>query len=656
MLSLVGVGSLGIGTAFAGATMALKSFAFTTRDLGIFGRQLGMNIEQLKEVKALGDKFGVGWDTAQGSLKQFAKSMDDVKHHYGQAWGYLNDHNLGDLLKKMDAAPNMKAAFDVFLEGLKGVSNPVKRREIAEQILGTDQWATVAREMTPRLVADIRKNIPKTSPEEEEAANRFVENWTKMENAVEKFEKRVLGPALPGVTTLMDQLGKPVGTGLATTVGMISTGLSGINKAIKELRDGHPLNAIGELGGAGKKNLESLLDAFGVGGGAPSSQDAKASEAARAAAQAAIRERERRRDELNTRIDEMPAGSVARSRSVEQRDKLSEEIRKLRETLEKSGVQPTAFNGVGGGGVGSLIQNASFGGFGAGGMRGGSFGWGGRGPAGTGMLAGGGRATIEGGAPRGDGMGSRGGARMSEMMGYAMDQLRREGVPEEHLRRAASHLVGQAQMESGLDPNTVHDNGTGYGIYGARDPTPGRGRRTDMLRWLAANGYAKNSAEGQMRYMAREAMSGRYGQTRRILMGRGTGDVDLDTNKITGEFEAPKKINRRSGAVERAYGAGADLTRGMFPSVNSREDWSGASGAVPHPYPGSWNAGAQAPSAGDRMLKGAFGLGGPQSVDAKGSVTIHLGGELEKAPARVETDGMFRDVKINRSGGQLTDI
>ncbi len=144
------------------------------------------------------------------------------------------------------------------------------------------------------------------------------------------------------------------------------------------------------------------------------------------------------------------------------------------------------------------------------------------------------------------------------MMRYAMDQLRREGVPEAHLRQAAAHLVGQAQMESGLDPNKVHDGGTGFGIYGARDPQPGRGRRTDMFRWLDKNGYARNSAEGQMRYMAHEAMSGRFKQTRGILMGEGSGDIERDTNTITREFESPRIVNRRSGAVRNALGVGPE--------------------------------------------------------------------------------------------------
>lgn len=163
-----------------------------------------------------------------------------------------------------------------------------------------------------------------------------------------------------------------------------------------------------------------------------------------------------------------------------------------------------------------------------------------------------------GSAPRGDGSGTRGAARTAAMMRYAMDQLRREGVPEAQLRQSAAHLVGQATMESGLDPNKTHDpdasgRPTGYGIYGARLV-----RRDRMLKWLEDHGYARNSAEGQMRYMTHEAMSGRYPRTKRILMGNGTGNVDSDTNTITGEFESPKVINYRAGAVKGAYRTGPD--------------------------------------------------------------------------------------------------
>lgn len=149
----------------------------------------------------------------------------------------------------------------------------------------------------------------------------------------------------------------------------------------------------------------------------------------------------------------------------------------------------------------------------------------------------------------GGGVGSAGAAKRADMMAYAMDQLRKEGVPEASLRAAAAHLVGQADMESGLDPNKSHDGGTGYGIYGAR-----LGRRSKMFAWLKAHGYEKNSAEGQMRYMAHEAMNDKtYGATRRALIEARPETFDRDSDTITRNFEAPKINNYRGGAVKKAF-------------------------------------------------------------------------------------------------------
>jgi hypothetical protein len=65
------------------------------------------------------------------------------------------------------------------------------------------------------------------------------------------------------------------------------------------------------------------------------------------------------------------------------------------------------------------------------------------------------------------------GARYAQAMSVAEDQLAKLGVSKEHLRAAAAIMVGNASAESELIPSTVHDQGTGYGIYGARDPHGG---------------------------------------------------------------------------------------------------------------------------------------------------------------------------------------
>ena len=150
----------------------------------------------------------------------------------------------------------------------------------------------------------------------------------------------------------------------------------------------------------------------------------------------------------------------------------------------------SAGSGADTGGVGGVGGGAGRGGGGGGGYAGGAEeGGGGRGRGGRGGRGGGGGG---GGGGRGGGGGGVSDTKRSQMMTAAMDQLRKEGVPEKNLRAAASHLTGQAVMESGITPGTTHDEGTGYGIYGAR-----LGRRAGMLKWMASKGFAKDLSRGR---------------------------------------------------------------------------------------------------------------------------------------------------------------
>lgn len=120
------------------------------------------------------------------------------------------------------------------------------------------------------------------------------------------------------------------------------------------------------------------------------------------------------------------------------------------------------------------------------------------------------------------------------------DEMRKQGVPESNIPYAVAAMAGQVKAESGFNPRAVHDSGTGYGIYGARDPSPGRGRRTDMFKWLEANGYQKDSPEGQARYMVHEAFT-KYPQTRRALVGANKDNIGEVTGVLVNDFERPKE-------------------------------------------------------------------------------------------------------------------
>jgi hypothetical protein len=201
-------------------------------------------------------------------------------------------------------------------------------------------------------------------------------------------------------------------------------------------------------------------------------------------------------------------------------------------------------------------------------------------PGGQGDIGAGGRFRK---ALGGGGGGSASAVSRLQAMEAAMDQLDKEGVPKEHLRAAAALLVGQADMESGLDPNKSHDHGTGYGVYGAR-----LSRRTGMLAWLDAHGYAANDLKGQMREMAHRAMTD-YPQTRNRLMNATQESLDRDSWVITHNFESPLVDNDRTGATRRAYGSmpmrDGTLTASAPKSSFGLNGWIAAGGGYAHAAP-----------------------------------------------------------------------
>ncbi len=492
-LRSMGAVSLGAGLGLGAITSAVAGFAKTGQQLRIMSTETGLAVDQIRAFSNLGARFGVSAETMQGAIGTLSKNMSDIRKRWGEVYGDLQAMNLGSLVEKLVAAPNMKAALDASMEQLASMGDPQKRRKVAEMLFGSAEIGAIAGQVTGKyreMMDEILRMQGTLDERTTKSADDFQKNLSRMGEAAERLKINTLGPILRSLNEIV---------------------VAGDRAGIRGNAEAMEGNAQQRLAKAQAKRDFLASDA---GGGSEKNADRL---------KTLEREIARLTDELK-RTKDNPAGP--------------------------SGVSAIPMSYSGGSGLAGLIQKASFGGvpgFAGAGMGRSFGGFGDMGPPLSPRLGGrsGGPSddAVDTPTPRGNGVGTRGGARMADMMRYAMDQLRREGVPENQLRTSAAHLVGQAHMESGLDPNKVHDQGTGYGIYGAR-----LGRRSKMLSWLSSHGYAPNSAEGQMRYMGHEAMTDRaYGATRRILMGQGTGNIDADTNTITRNFESPKIINHRSG-------------------------------------------------------------------------------------------------------------
>lgn len=70
----------------------------------------------------------------------------------------------------------------------------------------------------------------------------------------------------------------------------------------------------------------------------------------------------------------------------------------------------------------------------------------------------------------------------------------------------AAGIVGNLVQESGQGLNTraVHDGGTGLGVAGWRDPTPGQGRRTNLRQFAAGQGADVHDLTTQLAFVDHE--------------------------------------------------------------------------------------------------------------------------------------------------------
>jgi hypothetical protein len=562
-IAAVGLSSITAAASFGAFVAAMKNSADTANGLRVLAQDTGMAVNALHRLEAIGKRFEIPTDAIDASVKNISGKLPDLKRGIGELYGILNEKDpaFAAQLRADAQRGDTGAAFGHSLGFLQKFKDEQERRRWSAEIFGDPNLSRM-------FPGGSRDEFDKAAKEAEAAGTISKE----LLEASESYKKAIIN-----LGDAFDRLKNEVAPG---PIRAMTAVFEALQKIASDTR-----NELELLAAA----WERIRKATGL------SPPDRASVA---------RDIEFNQRQLRS-VDQLIANKENRGEdardSKAHRDRIIDELRQLNEKLQNlpdAMVQKQAFYGNEGG-FGGLLQRASLT---VGGGPGGGI-WSGRSGGGrfnglglsAGDRAGGGaRSAIPGSAGDGGGnpmgpvegrpenpmhsraagggvgpSGSAHAATRAAMMGFAMDQLRSEGVPEASLRAAAAHLVGQADMESGLRPWLSHDGGTGYGIYGAR-----LGRRSAMLAWLSKNGYARDSAEGQQRYMAHDAMSGRYRRTRDILMNASPEMLARDSWAVTREFESPAVTNNRSGAVLQAYRAAVAAARNrLTDAVQSGRGW-----------------------------------------------------------------------------------
>lgn len=216
----------------------------------------------------------------------------------------------------------------------------------------------------------------------------------------------------------------------------------------------------------------------------------------------------------------------------------------------------------------------------------------------------------------------------------AQEEFLKAGYTPEAAKAAAAGLIGNAIQESNLNPSLSHDNNTGYGLFGHRDPpNGGYQRRTALFEHMAKAGKARNDFEEQIRFGVQELVS-RYGELNTEL--KRNNDARTAANLIAKKYEVPLPATANySGRMANAAG--------VLSTVASSPD-AGKVGQAPTVTPPSGGESGKTPSGATPMgqtpvTSGTGTSGGPPSNDI-----VALGKWLQSQGIRVSEHPSFGGV------------
>ena len=615
-----GIGVASVGAALGGTVLGIRKLAGETRSFRMFTAEVGLSIEQLRRLKIFTDHFGMSWDTAQGSLKTFSNNLFELQRNWGEAYNQLRGMNLAGLAEDLSKAPNMEAALNRALEGIKNIKNPVLQRRVAEILLGTDQWAVIARESASKLQKEIAEALKALPAGSTEAADKFAEDMTRIGVRLENLRTQFLGPLLPPFERFVKLLqGSKIGGGVIGGAG------SFLGSVLGSIMDG----------------LEYLTTPGGRSGTADQN----------GALAQQLKDRERQLGIVTDKIEQIEKGGGTAALPLQrEQEKLRSEVEKLRKALEQANrdgaLQKSSFGGAGFGGGG--IINAAYrpnGGSGIGINGGHRFGsaeypnlgnsedGGGRRSWRQRSGSGGDREVPPGSGPKPTGLSKN----KRDVARIVAEEWRRAGMSENGL----AGLMANIGEESNFNPTLRHPDQPRWGgeaHYAHGLYQEGGAEWNRYADWLKKNypGADWRDPRLQSRFAA-ENLKKNYPKV-------WSGMRDAKDRVSAGELYAGGYLKPRADYLASRK---AKFRRNGIPSVEhytgappSTDNSPSAAGGQAAPAENTLNLLREARRADAAMLR--------HRVEGSASVRIDLNGLPEGSKVRSSTSGLFRDVQVSR--------
>ena len=143
-LSALGVTSLGATIGIAGIGTAVAGMVTGAADIRRFAGEVGLSAEKLRELNALGQRFGIDPSQMQSGLRQLQGAAEDFRKH-GQLYTDTMARFPETLGKPLASSKTMGEFVDNALQGLLRIENKAVQAEIGTKLFGFNPVAGLKR-------------------------------------------------------------------------------------------------------------------------------------------------------------------------------------------------------------------------------------------------------------------------------------------------------------------------------------------------------------------------------------------------------------------------------------------------------------------------------------------------------------------------------
>ena len=141
-LSALSVGSLGATVGIGGIASMIPSFVTGAADIRRFSGEVGLTMDKLRELNAVGQRFGIDPSQMQQALRSAQQTADDFRKH-GQIYTDLMAQFPETIGKPLAESKSFDEFVAKAIEGIMKIPNAVQRADAATKIFGSNLFAGV---------------------------------------------------------------------------------------------------------------------------------------------------------------------------------------------------------------------------------------------------------------------------------------------------------------------------------------------------------------------------------------------------------------------------------------------------------------------------------------------------------------------------------